>query len=384
MMLRHLKASGLLSFGPTGIDLPLRPLNVLIGPNGSGKSNFLELLALIRAAPSRLTAPIKETGGVAEWLWQGQGASVVADLEALVGYPGGPGDLRHGLQISAADDRLLVVAERVAYNGSDKGPAYQMANGVPTLRGEAGHERYLRADTLRTDESVLSQVRDKEQYPALFQLQSNYERIRLYRNWTFGTGAAVRRRQATTAASDVLADSGDNLALVLNRIRNSLSRRQLQSALATLIDGATDLHIDIRDGNVQLLLEESAHRPAVPASRLSDGTLRYLYLVAALLQPDPPPLVAIEEPELGLHPDLMHEVAKLLRSASERTQVVVTTHSRELVDALSDDPEAVVVCERVAGESRFRRLDAGQLAAWLSDYTLGRLWADGELGGNRW
>ena len=80
MLIQRLRVSGLLSFGPTGIDLPLEPLNVLIGPNGSGKSNLLEILALLRAAPTNLPQPIKEMGGVREWLWKGPSAQ----KEALV------------------------------------------------------------------------------------------------------------------------------------------------------------------------------------------------------------------------------------------------------------------------------------------------------------
>ena len=122
----------------------------------------------------------------------------------------------------------------------------------------------------------------------------------------------------------------------------------------------------------------------IPATRLSDGTLRYLCLLAILLHPDPPPLIAIEEPELGLHPDIIPQLAKLLVAASERTQLVVTTHSDVLVDALTSQPESVIVCEKVDGESQFRRLDADQLKEWLEKYTLGQLWSMGEIGGNRW
>ena len=90
------------------------------------------------------------------------------------------------------------------------------------------------------------------------------------------------------------------------------------------------------------------------------------------------------EPELGLHPDLIPALAKLLRAASERMQLVVTTHSDALVDALTDIPEAVVVCEQVDGMTQCRRLDKKKLKEWLKKYSLGALWRSGELGGNRW
>ena len=94
--------------------------------------------------------------------------------------------------------------------------------------------------------------------------------------------------------------------------------------------------------------------------------------------------MAIEEPELGLHPDVIPFVAKLLVDASQRTQLLVTTHSQMLVDALGEQPETVVVCERVDGVSRFERLSSAQLKEWLEKYSLGTLWSMGEIGGNRW
>ena len=84
MLIHHLKVAGLLSFGPRGIDLPLRPLNVLIGPNGFGKSNFLEVLSLLRASPTKLPEPVKEMGGVREWLWKGPQSKRAASIDAVI------------------------------------------------------------------------------------------------------------------------------------------------------------------------------------------------------------------------------------------------------------------------------------------------------------
>jgi predicted ATPase len=103
-----------------------------------------------------------------------------------------------------------------------------------------------------------------------------------------------------------------------------------------------------------------------------------------LLDPTPPSVICIDEPELGLHPDAIHILADLLRDASTRTQLIVTTHSDALVDAFSDDPEAVCVCEKVEGSTVVRRLDKDRLKVWLKDYSLGHLWMSGEIGGNRW
>ena len=95
-------------------------------------------------------------------------------------------------------------------------------------------------------------------------------------------------------------------------------------------------------------------------------------------------MICIEEPELGLHPDLLPTLTDLMLDASQRSQLVVTTHSDVIVDALTDQPESVVICEKHDGETEMRRLDKDDLSKWLKDYGLGKLWTDGELGGNRW
>ena len=113
--------------------------------------------------------------------------------------------------------------------------------------------------------------------------------------------------------------------------------------------------------------------------------MRYLCLLTVLCHPERMPrIVCIEEPELGLHPDVIPEVAKLLVEASSRCQLFVTTHSDVLVDALTEVPEAVIVCEKVEGATQLNRLDAEQLKPWLDQYRLGELWTRGEIGGNRW
>ena len=122
----------------------------------------------------------------------------------------------------------------------------------------------------------------------------------------------------------------------------------------------------------------------IPAARISDGTLRYLALLAILCDPAPPNLICLEEPEMGLHPDLIHVIAKAIRYASERTQVIATTHSVSLVDDFTDSPESIVVCEKIDGSTELRRLDPVEMAPWLEKYRLGELWTSGEIGGNRW
>ena len=387
MLLKKLKVAGLLSFGPDGVDLALRSLNVFIGPNGSGKSNFMEILALLKAAPRSLPEPVKEMGGVREWLWKGDGGTGEATIEALVENPKGKMDLRHCLTIREHGGRFEVVDERIENEKSYAGKPqpyfyYNFRRGHPMLKDQLEQERPLQREQILPEESILSQVKDPERYPALTHLQEKYSEMRLFRNWSFGPGAALRKEQSASGRNDFLSDGGENLALVLSKIRTRV-KKDLLAGLGQLYPGIIDLNPVPGEGNVQLFLEEEGGRQ-IPATRLSDGTLRYLCLLAILLHPEPPPLVAIEEPELGLHPDVLPYIAELLVQASQRTQIFVTTHSQMIVDALSEQSDSVIVCERVDGTSRFERLNPDHLKQWLEKYSLGKLWSMGEIGGNRW
>ena len=402
MMIHRLKVSGLLSFGPQGIDLPMEPLNVLIGPNGSGKSNLLEVLALLRAAPRELARPIKRSGGIWEWLWKGDESPHKATMEATVNNPEKDSPLRHMLEFTDHGGRFEVTDEHIECTETEFSyrlhqgrhtfdvqtePRDQRTSSRPILSDSATIESESLGLTIyhertKPEESVLSQVRDAKTYPALHCLQEQYERIRLYRNWSFGPAAELRRNQSTHDPSDFLNEGGANLALVLSHFQGE-NKRKLVASLQELFDGIVDVNCPVTGGTVSLFLEEQGGRQ-VSASRLSDGTLRYLCLLAILLHPEPPPLVAIEEPELGLHPDLLPTLSDLLVQASERSQLIVTTHSDVLVDALTDKPESIVVCEQHAGQTLMRRLDKAELAKWLEEYSLGDLWTSGQLGGNRW
>ena len=193
----------------------------------------------------------------------------------------------------------------------------------------------------------------------------------------------MRRPQPVDLPSEFLSESFDNLGLVLNNIaENSKAKSELLSRLRDLYHGIEDYHVRILPNHVQVLMKESAGN--IPATRLSDGTLRYLCLLAILCHPEPPPVICIEEPEIGLHPDILPTIADLLKLASEKSQLFVTTHSDILVDALTDTPQSIVVCEKENGSTTMKRLEPEKLSEWLEKYRLGELWMKGEIGGNRW
>ena len=410
MLFHKLKFSGLLSFGPNGTDLPMEPLTVLIGPNGSGKSNFVEAISLFQAAPRAISDPILRAGGVREWMWKGQGTSHSIALEAKVDYP--PcGTLRHSLTLVEQQRRPLVFEriepskkhpdERIGMSYYHPPLDAQIATKTAAAAARALSESQnahsgecppvLLAKTRRGKlevgsdfepyDSMLANIASPDRQ-ALWHLKEKYSGIRFYRNWSLGPDAKLRQPCSAHDRSDFLTEGGGNLPLVLSQLHGA-HKKTFLSAMTELFEGIVDIHCPVTSGTVALFLEETGNR-SIPATRLSDGTLRYLCLLAILLHPEPPPLICIEEPELGLHPDLLPTLSDLMLEASERTQIVVTTHSDVLVDSFTGQPESVVVCEKHDGQTNMRRLGKGELKKWLKDYRLGDLWTSGELGGNRW
>jgi predicted ATPase len=388
MLIHSIHLKNFLSFGDAAEEIPLRALNVIIGPNGSGKSNLLESIELLRSAPEQLLKPIREGGGVRDWLWKGGKGTPTASLNVVISNPRGPQSLRYQLSFTEVGQRFEIVDE-VVENEKPDGPKhplpyfyYHLNNGRPALNVK-GTRRTIQQEDVDLEKSILSQRRDPEQYPEITYLGQILGKIRLYREWSFGRYTTPRLPQKADLPNDVLEADASNLGLVLNRLRRDPQVKQrLLAALQALYKGIDDYDVQIEGGTVQVFFHEG--RFTVPATRLSDGTLRYLCLLAILCHPNPPPLICIEEPELGLHPDVLPTLAELLKEASERTQVIVTTHSDVLVDAMSDCPEAVLVAEKSEQGTVLTRLDAQKLKPWLEKYRLGQLWTRGDIGGTRW
>ena len=394
MLIRNLKVSRLLSFGPEGIDLAMRPLNVLIGPNGCGKSNFIEVLNLLRYAPVRFASPFMTGGGAREWLWKGgefdldQFASIEAEVVGNLSDPSQ--GFRHRIDFGGSGDRVWIDRELISYgeaspNGDGVATVYTNREGNASIRDDQSNGKLREMDSSKLDfrVSILSQIRDPELYHTLDFLQRAYNGIQIYRDWTFGTGSPMRSSQVPDGPVNDVGREGRNAVTVVASMKRA-DRNRLVQEMQSLYPEIEDVRVaPAGAGAMQLFIEESGG-VEISAERLSDGTLRFLFLLAILLQPEPPPMIVIEEPELGLHPDVIPKLAALLIEASERTQIVITTHSRMLVDALGEDPESVIVCEKHNGESTFERLDGERMKVWLEKYSLGDLWSKGEIGGNRW
>jgi predicted ATPase len=398
-LLHSITLKNLLSYGSEGVTLDLEPLNVLIGPNASGKSNLIEAISLLAAAPRDLLKPLREGGGTSEWIWKGMGGSGTASVGVLVEYQ----DLilRYAIEFAAANYRFKMIDEKIFperwRDANDERPpvwqrvVYDYNKGSPKLKtrllkeGSSAVIITSKLNDLDSEQSVLSQVRGADVYPELTYLATSLGRISFFREWGQGRLVAPRSPQKADLPQDFLLEDASNLGLVLNDLQHRpATKRLIIERLKLFYQDIEDVTTKLHDGTVQVFFHESGLNNFIPASRLSDGTLHYLCLLTILLHPDPPPLICIEEPELGLHPDIIPKIAELLIDASKRTQLIVTTHSETLVSALSEVPEAVVVCERDDRGTQLRRLDPENLKEWLDRYRLGDLWAKGEIGGNRW
>lgn len=390
-MLSQIKLNNFLSFGPGEQTFDLRRLNVLIGPNGSGKSNLVEAFSVLRAVPRDLPLPIRLGGGVDEWLWRGGKLDRAhsAGLEILfdAGQVKNSGDqrVRYRVEFGSEAGGFVVLDERIENETGSPKPYFFFGyeNGRPMLNTAGGRKRQLeRADIDRT-QSVLSQRRDPESYPEVATVGDRLKEILIYRSWSFGPQAPIRAACGADVQTDRLLEDFSNLPARLMALKGDpATKRRLLELLSEVAPGFTDVEVIVEGSRLQLYLTEGERN--IPAHRLSDGTLRYLSLLAILLDPGPARLVLIEEPELGLHPDVLPALRDLLVESSGRFQLIVTTHSTQLVDAMTEHAESVVVCEKPEATTILRRIDPKEIEHWREFGSLGTLWMSGQLGGTRW
>lgn len=391
--LKSLRLDGFLSYPPETPDFELLPLNVLIGPNGSGKSNLIEAVELLKSTPSDFADAIRKGGAPSEWLWKGSDTRAAAKVEAIISNRlGNAGNLRYKLEFTSVSSRVEVLDEAIEQSEALGGKPdvffyYRFNQGRPVINiastdpKSSKVARKLEREALMPDQSVLAQRKDPDLYPELTWVGQQFSQILTFREWSFGRSAALRQPQKTDLPEDFLLPNCSNLALILNQIEHTDGQR-FNSLLRKFYPRFQRMTTRLSGGTVQFYLHEQGFSDPIPPERLSDGTIRFVAILAALLTKKLPPLICIEEPELGLHPDAMPIIAELLKDTAQRAQLVVTTHSDALVSALSDNPEYIVTAERPGAGTQLRRLEPSELSGWLEKYRLGDLWRMGELGAN--
>lgn len=409
VFIKKLSFENFLSFEETSIELG--SLNVCVGPNASGKSNLLDAVLILSSLPKNLGQTIDSLGSVKELVWKGSyqksanGINILAEFDGFSRFSGETSllyaicfiETNFGWFIS---NEWLSDLSQVAENGDvfknmlvQRGAEKYDATGVrqnlsaktkPAMGFKLErHKSEIKDQPVDEKSSALSELKDAVNYPEITWLSKELHSVCFFKDWPFGRNAPYRRPQLPDQDNRRLAPDASNLGLVLSRLkRDAKTKKKFIQAMQQLYAGIDDFEVSVGENAVQIVLHEGDF--TIPANRLSDGTLRYMALLAILLDPKPPPLVCIEEPEMGLHPDILPGIAELLKDASTRMQLIVTTHSDILIDAFSDTPESVLVFEKHDGRTTVKRLEKDKLQGWLKDYRLGEFWLKGGIGGTRW
>jgi len=366
-LIEKIRLRNILSFGDKGEEITLEPLNIIIGQNASGKSNLVDVIKLLRSLKQDkgLATFISKTGGIGEWIWKGKNKAL-AEVEIIIDNYADI--LGYELKFTESYQKLDIKEETFAFNG----------NKSALVQKDVEMELPVFPRLIAWDKEEINE--------AHYFLSERFSSFKAYTDLQTNRGAEIRRPQVPDIPNEFLEEDASNLALVLNDLEHrGNTKDKIVENLKKFNPRIKDYSIRILGGTVQLFIREEGLEKPISAMRLSDGTLRYLCLLAILCHPEPPPLICIEEPETGLHPDILPTIAELMIDASKRTQLIVTTHSDILVSAFSEHPEAILVCEKDEDGTHFKRLNEEELKVWMEEYNdLGEVWLRGGIGGTRW
>ena len=340
------------------LDLELGRLNVLIGPNGAGKSNLVSYFDMLREmVEGRLQLWVNNRGGSDRILCFG--VKKTTNLESLIEF--GRNGYRFVLTPSLTS-RFTFSTEDVCFDG------------------DYVSKMHIRMGSGQTE----SQLKDSDEMVAKY----CYASISSWKVFHFHdtSDTALVKRKGELQDNEYLRTDASNLAaylFALNR-RNPATYTQIRKIVRLAIPFFDDFVLEPEEIRPDEFLIQLTWRqigsdyPLLP-SQLSDGSIRFLCLVTALLQPNPPSTIIIDEPEIGLHPYAISLLGSLLSSASERMQVIVATQSVQLLDEFSIDD--LIVVELHDGVSIFKRLKESDFDVWLQDFSVGELWDKNVLGG---
>lgn len=322
--------------------LPVHPVTVVVGPNGSGKTNLYRALYLLQAAAEgRLAKTLAEEGGTPSVVWAGPREAkkpvrltVGVTLEDELAYelscgiiPPDPSQASlFALDPEVKEEHLW------ALSGGRRAVLMERKDRTAFLRDSEG-QRVTFPTQLWESESVLDQLAEPQRFPRLAEVQRTLKSWRFFHQFRTDLEAPARQPQIGVRTT-ALAHDGRDLAAALRTIQEIGDVRGLAKALDDAFPGAR-LEIEAPQGRFSLSLRMPGLNRPMTAGELSDGTLRYLCLLAALMSPRPPPFVALNEPETSLHPDLLAPLARLIVDASKHSQIWVTTHADGLAEAIS-------------------------------------------------
>ncbi len=321
--------------------LKLKNINVIVGPNGSGKTNLYRGVYLLStAATGEFARALAEEGGMPSVLWAGARSRKerpVMQLSVRLN------NFRYNIVCGSIGDVLRTETftsdpeirreEVFLLRDGHKSTLLTRTKQTITARTNDGK----RIDyTMRVphNESVLTGLRDPQKFPELFALREEFRNWRFYHNFRKDAGSPIRKAHVPVF-TPVMGHDGYDLASAIATIQEAGQADLLAEMVELAFPGAVVFTCEMR-GVLKLFMKTSEFNRPFGASELSDGTLQYLCLLAALLSLRAPPLLALNEPESSLHPQLLEPLARLLVLASKETQIWLTTHSRELADLIMD------------------------------------------------
>jgi predicted ATPase len=336
------------------ITLGLGLVNVVTGPNGSGKSSLYRALRLLAdVAQGRIIQALAAEGGLDSTLWAGpevlsramkrgdhpvQGTVRKGPVSLKLGFSGTDYgyaiDLGLPLPSTSAFARDPAIKAESLWTGETLGRSNVFAvrqGSSVRLRDEAGTWRQA-YDQLAVFDSMMTHCSDPNDGLELLLMRERLRDWRFYDHFRTDLDAPARRPQVGTH-TPVLASDGADLAAAVQTIREIGDGEGLDAAVADAFDGAR-VEITGNRGYFEIEVRQHGLLRSLKASELSDGTLRYLLLISALMSPRPPTLMILNEPETSLHPDLLAPLARLIARAAGQSQIFVVTHAQPLADAL--------------------------------------------------
>ena len=364
-------------------DVSWRPgdLNVVIGPNGSGKSNLLRMLGMISAAASgNLSKYVQSEGGANALIWDGE----ADQIQYLLNYP--PSE-----QLSYSTGYLVIIlplgggaSYRVEREDISTGDTVFTRRGPKALLTQAHMpEGVPISDGVIEEETLLPQLATPiAGYKPLQIVQNQLVAWTIYLDIRTDQNAPIRQAPISRLEQQVAAD-GQNLISVLHTLYTSdrKFKQDINAAMYAAFGADFDELIfpPAADQRIQMRVRWKTLKREQSTADLSDGTLRFLFLMTVLASPNPPPLIAIDEPETGLHPSMLPIIAEFAVEAATRTQVIFTTHSDQFLSAFRDTRPTVTIAKWENGETTLTTVEDTELAYWVKDYSLGQLFRSGEL-----
>ena len=334
--------------------LELKPINLLIGSNGAGKSNFLSFFEFLnRMYEQKLAEYVALNGGTDKFFFQG--GKVTESIYANIYFR----DNFYLFELKEGDGKFVFVEEGLGYQNH----YYDIADFKAEARIKSYDGGLLRGGYLK---KYLAQVKK-------------------YHFHDTGKSSPFTKESHIVNDAYYLYEKGENIAAFLYRIHQDFPAvyRRIIMVVRSIAPFFSDFYFHVSAADtVRLQWTDKYSSTVYGPTDLSDGTIRFIALATLFLQPVPPEVIIIDEPELGLHPLAVQKLAGMMKSvAAKGVQVIVATQSADLISNF--DAEDVVTVDQVKGETVMRRLDSDELRSWLDDYSLGDLWRQNILKGGQ-